>query len=270
MPVPEYKGASGSKSNPSAEELARRDGRYAGGSRSIDISYGDVRSVDDRMVVDLEESAKEAAKKAMEPIRATYESSVSDGSLAGQLDAMARGKAQIREGWEYAISDGMTAAIRGGGKGLMQWLTYQFQLGFSQALAEGLSKVLADTASGGKGNGWAEAVQSIGKVFGIGHNANGTPNWRGGLTWVGERGPELASLPRGTQIVPNHGLAGLSMAAQPLSVHVTPSPYFDVAVTRAAQPLVEQYSLAAAEGGAALAESNMTTKRRTTLGSGRR
>lgn len=31
-------------------------------------------------------------------------------------------------------------------------------------------------------------------------NAGGTENWRGGLTWVGEAGPELVSLPRGSQI----------------------------------------------------------------------
>lgn len=37
----------------------------------------------------------------------------------------------------------------------------------------------------------------------IGHNAAGTTSWRGGLTWVGERGPELLSLPRGTAIRPN-------------------------------------------------------------------
>ena len=36
-----------------------------------------------------------------------------------------------------------------------------------------------------------------------GHNAGGTDNWRGGLTWVGEAGPELALLPKGTQISSN-------------------------------------------------------------------
>lgn len=38
--------------------------------------------------------------------------------------------------------------------------------------------------------------------FGVqhGYNAGGTENWRGGLTWVGESGPELMSLPRGTAI----------------------------------------------------------------------
>ena len=32
------------------------------------------------------------------------------------------------------------------------------------------------------------------------HNAGGTRNYRGGLTWVGENGPELMSLPAGSQI----------------------------------------------------------------------
>lgn len=34
-------------------------------------------------------------------------------------------------------------------------------------------------------------------------NASGTDNFRGGWTWVGENGPELVSLPRGTQILNN-------------------------------------------------------------------
>lgn len=34
-------------------------------------------------------------------------------------------------------------------------------------------------------------------------NAAGDANWRGGLTWVGEAGPELVELPRGSQIYSN-------------------------------------------------------------------
>lgn len=34
-----------------------------------------------------------------------------------------------------------------------------------------------------------------------GANASGNDNWRGGLTWVGENGPELAFLPRGSRIL---------------------------------------------------------------------
>ena len=41
-----------------------------------------------------------------------------------------------------------------------------------------------------------------------GHNAGGTDNWRGGLTWVGEAGPELVSLPQGSQISSNQESRG--------------------------------------------------------------
>ncbi len=37
-------------------------------------------------------------------------------------------------------------------------------------------------------------------VNGNPYNAAGTSNWRGGMTWVGENGPELVALPRGSQI----------------------------------------------------------------------
>ena len=45
-----------------------------------------------------------------------------------------------------------------------------------------------------------------------GHNAGGTDYWRGGLTWVGENGPELALLPAGTQIHSAQESRGLSGA----------------------------------------------------------
>lgn len=47
-----------------------------------------------------------------------------------------------------------------------------------------------------------------------GHNATGTDNWRGGLTWVGEAGPELVALPRGSQIYSNQdsrSMAGVNI-----------------------------------------------------------
>ena len=36
-----------------------------------------------------------------------------------------------------------------------------------------------------------------------GNNAAGTDFWRGGDTWVGEEGPEIVNLPRGSQVIPN-------------------------------------------------------------------
>lgn len=37
----------------------------------------------------------------------------------------------------------------------------------------------------------------------IGANAHGTNNWRGGLTWVGEQGPEIIELPKGSKVYSN-------------------------------------------------------------------
>lgn len=50
---------------------------------------------------------------------------------------------------------------------------------------------------------WLGGDGGEGQNGGEGRNASGTNFWRGGLTWVGERGPELISLPRGTKVYPN-------------------------------------------------------------------
>lgn len=71
---------------------------------------------------------------------------------------------------------------------------------------------LAGALGGLFGGGNVDASSFIGPV--LPGNANGTDNWRGGLTWVGERGPELVNVPRGAQIVPNeilrNGSGGVS------------------------------------------------------------
>jgi hypothetical protein len=38
--------------------------------------------------------------------------------------------------------------------------------------------------------------------------ASGTRDFRGGLALVGERGPELVNLPRGSDVIPNHMIGG--------------------------------------------------------------
>ena len=51
----------------------------------------------------------------------------------------------------------------------------------------------------------------------IGRNAAGTDDWRGGLTWVGESGPELADLPRGTKIYSAQESRDLAVQPQPIT-----------------------------------------------------
>ncbi|MGX5564162.1 phage tail tape measure protein, partial [Bacillus thuringiensis] len=55
---------------------------------------------------------------------------------------------------------------------------------------------------------WKPAVKTfitryVTETLGIGRNANGTPNFAGGLSHVNERGGEIMNLPRGTQIIPH-------------------------------------------------------------------
>lgn len=39
--------------------------------------------------------------------------------------------------------------------------------------------------------------------YDIGHNAEGTDNWKGGLTWVNELGGEIIDLPSGSRVIPH-------------------------------------------------------------------
>lgn len=58
---------------------------------------------------------------------------------------------------------------------------------------ENIAKVFSD--EGASARAWNNG---FGKN--IGRNADGTDYWPGGLTWVGERGPELVSLPQGSRV----------------------------------------------------------------------
>lgn len=72
-----------------------------------------------------------------------------------------------------------------------------------------------NAASGGGGGNWLSGL--FGGLFGGGGSdpwaglrvpgyANGTNFAPGGAAWVGERGPELVNLPRGSQVIPNHSV----------------------------------------------------------------
>jgi hypothetical protein len=74
---------------------------------------------------------------------------------------------------------------------------------------------------------WEVTGDTDGVIRGIaaqaGRNASGTPYWRGGLTWVGEEGPELLNLPRGSQILSNEDSRAL-VASQASVFQPTVSP----------------------------------------------
>lgn len=85
--------------------------------------------------------------------------------------------------------------------------------------------------------------------------ANGTNFAPGGLALVGERGPELVNLPRGSRVTPNNELGAMGGIAQ-----IVPSPYFDVVVDGRVMRAAPGIASAGASGG--LAQMRRSGQRR--------
>lgn len=65
-----------------------------------------------------------------------------------------------------------------------------------------INSIFASIFNPGFGGGLSPFASFLG--FGsVGKNAEGTDNWRGGPTWVGEKGPEIVNIPRGSQVIPS-------------------------------------------------------------------
>lgn len=120
-----------------------------------------------------------------------------EGREIENLTRAAEGMKELKsatEEWKGSLSDGFRELTKHGSS-------------FSDVLS-GLASKLADMLwsrgfdalwNGGLGKqagGWFSKI-------GIGSNANGTNNWRGGWTELNERGAEIVNLPRGTQIIPH-------------------------------------------------------------------
>lgn len=76
--------------------------------------------------------------------------------------------------------------------------------------------------------------------------ATGTDFHPGGLALVGERGPELVSMPRGARVTPNNELGRMGGIAT-----IVPSPYFDVVVDGRVMRAAPAIASAGASGGVA-------------------
>ncbi|MER8827235.1 tape measure protein [Mesorhizobium sp. M0938] len=84
-----------------------------------------------------------------------------------------------------------------------------------QILAQVVQQMLSMPSIGGSG-GFGGFLSSL--LGGIPGFANGTNSAPGGMAIVGERGPELINLPRGSQVIPNNRIGGAQQAQR---VHVT-------------------------------------------------
>lgn len=129
------------------------------------------------------------------------------------------GDAQARREWDETVAAEAEGARRDWVKGFVEDIR---RGGIRDALAEQLeqaadrmvdrlidslfemdwSKIFGTVLGGGDAH--RPIGGGLGDIFSIlgtaGRNAKGTEFWRGGLSWVGEEGPELLNLPRGSQV----------------------------------------------------------------------
>lgn len=118
----------------------------------------------------------------------------SGGAAVSAVDAISdsarRMQTQLERGADAATSL-IGSLVRGDWKSAMAQLLTQ--------IAEAqLRMALLSAGGGSKGGGF---LGTLGRLL-LPGNARGTESWRGGLTVVGEEGPELVSLPQGARITP--------------------------------------------------------------------
>lgn len=80
----------------------------------------------------------------------------------------------------------------------------------------------------------------------VGQNAQGTNYWRGGLTWVGEQGPELINLPKGTQVYTAQESERMATKAGGVTQHITihsPTPLTPSEVARQTKLASQQMAM---------------------------
>ncbi|SOC21995.1 phage tail tape measure protein [Rhodobacter maris] len=137
-------------------------------------------------------------------------------ALVQQIDGM-QALQDATDSWRQSITGAFSSFLTGAS-------SFKEALGQIIAkLGEMMLNAAFDRLFGSTGNGFLGGILSS---LGIGANANGTPNWKGGLTRINERGGEIVDLPSGTRIIP-HDVSrrmmereggGLAMSASELTI----------------------------------------------------
>jgi len=121
-----------------------------------------------------------------------------------------------------AVAGGLDAGIRGGLPGLLSYLTQRFQRTLVDSLASSFADAFASSGSNGIGS------RIVSSLVGVPRFAGGTDFAPGGPALVGERGMEIVNLPRGSQVIPNDILRGMTRAGGSTSQSTTHAPIFNI------------------------------------------
>lgn len=166
------------------------------------------------------------------------------------------------------VRSGLEAGFYGGVPGMVDYLKSQLM----RALMDSLAKTLAESVVGSGGGGSGSWIKTAVMAVLTGGFATGTNFAPGGLALVGERGPEVVNLPRGSTVTP-HGIADIRPRGGSAPV-VIQADFRGAVVTEELLAEFRDYAdqvgaRAAAEGaarGAAEAQARIYTRARNRLG----
>ena len=204
-------------------------------------------------------------EKRSNELRSTLDVS---GDFVATLDEQLQG---AREATYQSLYDGVRTGLEAGFYGGVPGVVDYLKAELMRALLDGVSKTLANAvadAGSGADSSWVKTAVSLL----TGSFATGTNYAPGGMAMVGERGPELVNLPRGSTVTP-HGLADIRPRASGGPVVIN-ADFTGAVVTEELMASFRSYAdqvgaRAAAEGaarGSAQAQSTMYARARNRLG----
>ncbi|PWE26643.1 hypothetical protein C4N9_20470 [Pararhodobacter marinus] len=152
--------------------------------------YAAVRA---EMLAEAQAEGREVTPELRAEIDAMAQAYVAAGLRVEELTEALERQREAGERGASALTDVFMAAMDGADAGRAAIARLIMELARMQAMRafQGLA------SSGGI---FGSLLQALG--LGLGKNARGTESWRGGLSLVGEEGPELINLPTGAQVTP--------------------------------------------------------------------
>jgi hypothetical protein len=207
----------------------------------------------------------QGVEKRSNELRSTLDVS---GDFVATLDEQLQGARDATYQSLYdGVRTGLEAGFYGGVPGVVDYLKAELMRALLDGVSKTLANAVADAGSGTGSNFVKTAVSLLTGSF-----ATGTNYAPGGMAMVGERGPELVNLPRGSTVTP-HGLADIRPRASAGPVVIN-ADFTGAVVTEELMASFRSYAdqvgaRAAAEGaarGSAQAQSTMYARARNRLG----
>lgn len=208
-------------------ETAAKTANSAAGLANTEVTAAQAAEIE-RLAVNFE-AVRAASEAANGPLR-TFAREAADTNKNLQ-EAAVGGLRSFEDGLVSIVNGTATAkdAFRSMANSIISDLA---RIAIRQSITGPLAGLLGGSLGGIFGGAGGVLPGGLPLGFGgIGHNAAGTDNWRGGLTTINERGPEIVDLPKGSRIIPNSLAKNMRGGGQTITVTIVNSPTFAPGMT---------------------------------------